>query len=92
MLNLVSVGHMKSQSFVSDVGVRQGAKLSPILFFLFLNDFSGFISHAYNGLNDIYEMSKILLGNDEIEVFFTLLYSTLCQYSTIIFAEAKEEL
>ena len=49
----VIVGYMKSESSVSNVGVRQGENLSPILFSLFLNDLSEFISHVYNGLDDI---------------------------------------
>ena len=32
----------------SNVGVRQGENLSPILFSMFLNDLTEFISHAYN--------------------------------------------
>ena len=87
----VLMGHAKSESFVSNVGVRQGENLSPILFSIFLNDLSEFISHAYNGLNDISEMSKILLSNDEIEVIFKL-YVLLYADDTVIFAESKEEL
>ena len=87
----VRMGHAKSESFVSNVGVRQGENLSPILFSIFLNDLSEFISHAYNGLNNISEMSKILLSNDEIEVLFKL-YVLLYADDTVIFAESKEEL
>ena len=58
---------------------------------MFLNDLSEFISHAYSGLNDISEMSKILLSNDEIEVLFKL-YILLYADDTVIFAESKEEL
>ena len=87
----VQMGHAKSESFVSNVGVRQGENLSPILFSIFLNDLSEFISRAYNGLNDISEMSKILLSNDEIEVLFKL-YVLLYADDTVIFAESKEEL
>ena len=87
----VRMGHAKSESFVSNVGVRQGENLSPILFSIFLNDLSEFISHAYNGLNEVSEMSKILLSNDEIEVLFKL-YVLLYADDTVIFAESKEEL
>ena len=41
-------------------------------FSLFLNDLTGFISHAYDGLNDIPKMSHIRLSNDDIEVYFKL--------------------
>ena len=87
----VPMGRAKSESFVSNVGGRQGENLSPILFSIFLNDLSEFISHAYNGLNDVSEMSKILLSNDEIEVLFKL-YVLLYADDTVIFAESKEEL
>ena len=58
---------------------------------MFLNDLTEFISHAYNGLNDVSEMSKILLSNDEVEVLFKL-YILLYADDTVIFAESKEEL
>ena len=87
----VRLGHMKSEFFISNVGVRQGENLSPILFSMFLNDLSEFISHAYDGLNDIAEMSNILLRNDEIDVLFKL-YILLYADDTVIFAESKVEL
>ena len=65
----VRVGHMKSESFVNNVGVYQGENLSPILFSLFLNDLSEFISHAYNGLEHISEMSKICLVTMKLKCF-----------------------
>ena len=73
----VRVGHLKSELFCSNIGVRQGEYLSPLLFSLFLNDLTEFIAHAYNGLKDISDMSDILLRNDEIEVFQAV-YTTVC--------------
>ena len=58
---------------------------------MFLNDLSEFISHAYDALNDIAEMSNILLSNDEIDVLFKL-YILLYADDTVIFAESKVEL
>ena len=46
----VRVGHMKSESFVSNVRVRQCDNFSQLMFSLFLKVFSEFISHDYNGL------------------------------------------
>ena len=85
----VWIGHAKSKSFVCNVRVCLGENLSSF-FSIFLNDLSDFISHAYNGLNDISKMSKILLSYDEIEVFFKL-YILLYADDTVIFAESKEE-
>ena len=42
-----------SDFFPSNIGVRQGENLSPLLFSVFLNDLTEFMSHAYNGLNDV---------------------------------------
>ena len=46
-------GNTYSEYFVSNIGVRQGENLSPLLFSLFLNDLTEFMSNAYSGLNDI---------------------------------------
>ena len=55
-----------------------------MLFSLFLNDLTEFISHAYDGLNDISEMSHILLNNDDFEMYFKL-YILLYVDDTVIF-------
>ena len=39
-----------SPYFRSELGVRQGDNLSPLLFALYLNDFKRFLSMRYNGL------------------------------------------
>ena len=57
----VRVGHLKSEPFVSNtrIGVRQGEYLSPMWYSLFLNDLSEFIAHAYNGLVDVPEITRL---------------------------------
>ena len=88
----VGMVHAKSEFFVSNTGVPQGENLSPILCSIFLNDLSDFISHAYNGFNDISKMSKILLSYDKNEVFFFFkVYILLYADDTVIFAEKKDE-
>ena len=86
----VRIGNSKSMLFSSNIGVRQGENVSPVLFSLFLNDLTEFISHAYDGLNAISDVSKILLSNDEIEVYFKL-YILLYADDTVILAESALE-
>ena len=85
------IGNSKSTSFSSNIGVRQDKNLSPVLFSLFLNDLTEFIYHAYDGLNAVSDMSKIILNNDEIEVNFKL-YVFLYADDTVILAESAVEL
>ena len=58
--------------FPCNVGVRHGENRSPILFFIFLNDLTEFISHAYEGLNRISNMAHLLHSDDDVEVYFKL--------------------
>ena len=58
--------------FPCNVGVRHGENRSPILFFIFLNDVTEFISHAYEGLNRISNMAHLLHSDDDVEVYFKL--------------------
>ena len=85
------MGHAETESFVSNAGVLQREYLSSILFSTFLNDLSDFISHAYYGLGDILELSKIVFSKDQVKVLFKL-YVLLNIDDTVIFAELKEEL
>ena len=62
----VKSGHAQSASFSSNVGVRQGENLSPVLFSLFLNDLTEFISQAYDGLSNVNDMANILLSNEDV--------------------------
>ena len=78
-------------SFSSNIGVRQGENLSPVLFSLFLNDLTEFISHAYDGLNVVSDMSKILLSYDEIEEYFKF-YILLYADDMVILVESAVEL
>ena len=77
-----------SQVILVSVKVKN---LSPVLFSLILNDLTEFISHVYDGLNAVSNMSKILLSNDEIEVYFKL-YILLYADDTVILAETVVEL
>ena len=80
-----------SEYFYSNVGVRQGENLSPILFAIFLNDLVEFISKGFDGLSDITEAVHLLCDNEDIEVYFKL-YLLLYADETVILAESKEQL
>jgi hypothetical protein len=70
---------------------KAGGKSIPLLFSVFLNDLTEFMSHAYNGLNDVCNISHLLFDNDDIEVYFKL-YLLLYADDTVIFAETAAEL
>ena len=87
-----------SKTFPSNVGVRQGENLSPLLFSLFLNDFEYSISRRsadtiqYRGLpfiSQLYEQEMQDLA--DIDVFFRM-YCLLYADDTIIMAESDQEL
>lgn len=77
--------------FQSNVGVRQGENLSPILFSLLLNDLSEFMSKAYNGLEHITNITHECLDTNEVD-FFLKLYMLLYADDTVILAETPDEL
>ena len=80
-----------SNYFFTNVGVRQGENLSPILFSLFLNDLVEFIARGYDGLRDVTNAAHLVFDNDDVEVYFKL-YLLLYADDTVILAESKEQL
>jgi hypothetical protein len=62
----------------------------PLLFSVFLNDLTEFMSHAYNDLNDVCNISHLFFDNEDIEVYFKL-YLLLYADDTVIFAETAAE-
>ena len=87
----VSYNNSKSDFFKSNIGVKQGENLSPILFSLYLNDFSSFLSQRYPGLDSLSSAIDVTCFTEEENMFvdlFTLLYAD----DTIVLAENAEEL
>ena len=87
----VKTRHGLSQFFVSNVGLRQGENLSPVLFSLFLNDLKGFLtSNNVQGLKLPFALAQdvCLQDIDNFLYLFLLLYAD----DTIVLAECPEDL
>ena len=66
-----------SDYFMCNIGVRQGDNLSPVLFALFINDFTEYVSTAYGGLN-IAQSCYPSLKNSEDIVLPEIICITVC--------------
>ena len=64
-------GKAKSYGLSSSGGVRHGENVPPILFSLFLNDITQFMSKFYNGSNLLTEGIHSLFNNQDVEVYFS---------------------
>ena len=73
------------------MGVRQGENLSPVLFSIFLNDLTDFLSNAYDGMTLVSELAQQTFQNDDITVYF-ILYVLLYADDTVIFSESHAKL
>jgi hypothetical protein len=82
----VRVGRNLSDLFISNVGVRQGENLSPLLFSLFINDFCDVFKDAYDGLSGITEELR-----SKFDVFLSL-YVLLYADDTLIMTENEGDL
>lgn len=78
----VWIGNAKCAHFTSYTGIRLGENLFPMLCSLFSNCLTEFVSNVFAGLSYVYNISHILLSNDD--VFFKL-YSLLYADDTVLF-------
>ena len=72
----VMIGNKKTDWFVGDVGVRQGAVTSPLIFSIFVNDLVNEIRKVGGGIQVCVKLISILLFADDI----------------VLLADTKEEL
>ena len=87
----VKLNNKISQSFICNIGVRQGDNLSPLLFAIFINDFEQFLSQRYNGLDSLNNLFTNVATRDEILTLLKL-YVLLYADDTIIMAEGPNNL
>ena len=88
----VKTRHGLSQFFVSNVGLRLGGNLSPVLFSLFLNDLKGFLtSNNVQGLKLPFALAQDVCLQD-IERKKLYLFFLLYADDTIVLAECPEDL
>ena len=57
---------MISDYFMYNIGVRQGDNLSPVLFALFINDFTEYVNTTYGGLNIAQSSYPSLINSGDI--------------------------
>ena len=81
----------KSDFFNCYVGVRQGENLSPLLFALFVNDMSSYLSTHFSGLTHVSGLINDFCNNESINTYLRL-YLLLYADDTVILAENSNDL
>ncbi|KAK6175976.1 hypothetical protein SNE40_014348 [Patella caerulea] len=81
----VCLNRNRSDMFNCSVGVRQGENLSPLLFSIYLQDLSSFLSQHYKGLS-VHETDLENVG------VYLKLFALLYADDTVLLAESESEL
>ena len=76
-----------SDMFVSDIGVRQGENLSPLLFSLYLNDLHEVLENS--DLKGIHSITSDI--EDELDIYFKI-FVLLYADDSILLAESSTDL
>jgi hypothetical protein len=79
-----------SDFFVSNIGLRQGENLSPVLYCIFINDLKEFLSTNVTGLTLPHELANSFLF-DDVEAFVHL-YLLLYADDTVILSESPQNM
>ena len=77
-----------SNIFKSEIGVRQGDNLSPLLFSIYLSNLDSFLSSKYDSLTYIYELTE----NDDDLYKYIKMYVILYTDGTVILAESPTKI
>jgi hypothetical protein len=85
------VNNVLTEFFSSYTGVRQGENLSPILFSIYLNDLTEFMSSKMEGLTTMSSTINNCLSDDTLDVYLKL-YLLLYADDTILLAESRLDL
>ena len=84
----VKINGELSNVFKSEIGVRQGDNLSPLLFSIYLSDLESFLSSKYGGSAYISELTE----NDDDLYKYIKMYIILYADDTVMLAESPTEL
>ena len=68
---------MISDYCMCNIGVSQGDNLSPVIFALFINDFTEYVSNAYGSLNIAQPCYPSLINREDIVLLKYLYYCML---------------
>lgn len=87
----IMINNVKSDYFNCSVGVRQGENLSPLLFALFINDMSDYLSKYYTGINNTADLATVFCKDHAYEAYFKI-FLLLYADDTVLLSESINDL